>query len=79
MREWPDTTQWPAADRYARARVEAARQILGDRFTATAGLVVYNPTRAPWPADVISATALVSPHWDQINKLAQSLIDSEAA
>jgi hypothetical protein len=73
---WGDSGELVRDDPFARARIAAAKQILGDRFMPTCERVIWNPTRGPWPPDVIEATTRLRGIWPQMDKLAQALIDS---
>jgi hypothetical protein len=79
LAELSDPRTFPATDRYSRARQQAAKQILGDKCTPTVELVIYNPTRKPWPPDSIEACGVLTDQiWDQINTLADALVKTGA-
>lgn len=75
----------PAVARMARARLAAVEQILAPldvKPEVMATVRRYFTLTAPpfpnWPAvpHIYEATALFSPRWEQINKLADALIES---
>jgi len=63
----------------SRARVQAAKQILGEKFSPTVALVIFNPTREKIPGDAVAACALLTDDaWEKIDALSAALVESGA-